>query len=457
MTRVSKASRSSKGAREPEGTERRESSSPAVADGDLSGGLAALVVAATLFGVLLAVDTRAESAFDSIKTVVAHGGAVLATSLLLAGGPGPARSMRSLPPVLRIAAFLAVTGAGLALLSAVFATRPAASLDALRSAALTALLVPLGASRAFDSGRILLPVAGFLAGVSANSVASVLQAAGLVKLFDVVQITGRANTGAFLGNEGYVALVAALAVPVGAGCVAVTRGRVRWLAGAALVLALAALAANPSLTALAAATTGLGGYLYFGAPSRIRRRAIGAFLAVAAVLPLVPAARARLADLAYHVRSRNLEALLSYRAGPWAAAMEMTREHPLLGVGPGGFESRFVPARLAAEQRLRRSFVAESAAGSYAQAHSDFLQAPAELGLPAAAALTASFALLLVGLRGRIRATSSPEPAVLLGVLAAGFVAALAWFPMQRALTAAPLLLAVGRAARLSAVQDPEK
>ena len=143
------------------------------------------------------------------------------------------------------------------------------------------------------------------------------------------------------------------------------------LAGAALVLALAALAANPSLTALAAATTGLGGYLYFGAPSRIRRRAIGAFLAVAAVLPLVPAARARLADLAYHVRSRNLEALLSYRAGPWAAAVEMTREHPLLGVGPGGFESRFVPARLAAEQRLRRSFVAESAAGSYAQAHSE--------------------------------------------------------------------------------------
>ncbi len=444
-------------AREPKRAERRDASSPAAADGDLTGGLAAIVVAATLLGVLLAVDTRAESAFDSIKTVVAHGGAVLATSLLLAGGFGPVRSFRSLPTVLRAAALLAVIAVGLAFLSAIFATRPAASLDALRSAALLALLVPLGASRAFDSGRIVLPVAGFLAGVSANSVASVLQAAGRVKLFDVAQITGRSNTGAFLGNEGYVALVAALAVPVTAGCVAATRGRVRWASGAALALALAALAANPGLTALTAATTGLGAFLFFGAPSRIRRRATWAFLAVAAALPLVPAVRARVADLAYHVRSRNLEALLSYRAGPWAAALEMVRERPLLGVGPGAFESRFVPGRLAAEQRLRRSFVAESAAGSYAEAHSDLLQASAELGLPAAAALTASFALLLVGLRGRVRATASPEPAVLLGVLAAGFVAALAWFPMQRAVTAAPLLLAAGRAARLSAVREPER
>lgn len=423
---------------------------------DLSGGLAAVTVSAALLGVLLAVDPRAESSFDSIKTVVAHAGAVLATVFLLAGGIGPARLLRSLPRPVLASVALAAAGALLSFISAAFAPRPAAAFEALRSASLLALLVPVGASRALDGGRVVLPAGAFLAGLSVNAGASVLQAAGAVTLFDVSRISGRSNTGAFIGNEGYLSLVAALAIPVAAGAVAASRGRARLAAGAALALALATVLANRSLTGLAASAAGALVFLWSGRSGSTRRNTIAACLVLAAAVPLVPSFRHRLAEVAYQVRSGNADALLSYRGGPWAAAAEMVRERPLLGFGPGAFESRFVPARLAAERRLERPLTTLTEAGSYAEAHSDVLQLPAEIGLPATGAFAASLALLLAALRRRAGRTEGAEAAVLLAVLAAGLVAALAWFPLQRAVTAAPLLLAAGRAVRLCAGGRPE-
>lgn len=423
---------------------------------DLSGGLAAVTVSAALLGVLLAVDPRAESSFDSIKTTVAHAGAVLATVLLLVGGAGPARSLRSLPRPVPALFALAAAGSLLAVLSAAFAPRPAAAFEALRSASLLALLVPVGASRALEGGRVVLPVGAFLAGLSVNAAASLLQAAGALTLFDVSRISGRSNTGAFVGNEGYLSLVAALAIPVAAGAVAAARGRARLGAGAALALALAAVLANRSLTGLAAMAAGLLVFLWAGLSGRTRRITIAGCLILAATLPFVPSVRLRLSEVVVQVRTGNADALISYRGGPWAAAAEMIRERPVLGYGPGAFESRFVPSRLAAERRLGRPLTTLTEAGSYAEAHSDVLQLPAEIGLPAAGAFAASLALLLAALLRRARRAEGVEAAVLLAVLATGLVAALTWFPLQRAVTAAPLLLAVGRTLRLCSRERTE-
>ncbi|HQN08807.1 MAG TPA: hypothetical protein PK569_14700, partial [Thermoanaerobaculia bacterium] len=117
---------------------------------------------------------------------------------------------------------------------------------------------------------------------------------------------------------------------------------------------------------------------------------------------------------------------------------------------------RFVPSRLAAERRLGRPLTTLTEAGSYAEAHSDVLQLPAEIGLPAAGAFAASLALLLAALLRRARRAEGVEAAVLLAVLATGLVAALTWFPLQRAVTAAPLLLAVGRTLRLCSRERTE-
>ncbi len=141
---------------------------------------------------------------------------------------------------------------------------------------------------------------------------------------------------------------------------------------------------------------------------------------------------------------------MSFRGGPWAAALEMTRRRPLLGYGPGTFGAEFVPHRLAAEIRSKRRFVTPLLTSSYAEAHSDYLQVFSDAGVPAGVlALAACGGLLVMAVKTAWRRTT-PEAIVLAAVLATGAAAALTWFPLQRPITAVPLLLAAGRAWRLA-------
>ena len=57
--------------------------------------------------------------------------------------------------------------------------------------------------------------------------------------------------------------------------------------------------------------------------------------------------------------------------------------------------------------------------------------------------------VLIFGLLQRARSPGRAEPLAVLGILVAGAVAALAWFPLQMPLTAVVLLLACGRGWRL--------
>src|SRR5690606_28448194 len=78
---------------------------------------------------------------------------------------------------------------------------------------LLGLALPLGASRAFADRRRDALVAVFLAVVALDAFVSMLQSAGL-ELFADARPTGRADTGAFLGNEGHLALLVAFAAIV---------------------------------------------------------------------------------------------------------------------------------------------------------------------------------------------------------------------------------------------------
>jgi O-antigen ligase len=219
-------------------------------------------------------------------------------------------------------------------------------------------------------------------------------------------------------------------------------------------LFLAAVVVNRNLTALL--TLAAGAVIVALVRFRVRALAVGAaaFALVALTVLAVPALRQRAAWISADVRGGNWNAVLSYRLGAWAAALEMARARPLVGFGPGTFAAEFVPHRLRAELRYRQRLTSPTSAGSYSEAHSDYLQGLAEIGVIASAAAVALVAVIFARLWRRAFRAASPaqaEAALLAAVLASFAMAALTWFPLQRAFSAAPLLLVLGRALRVTA------
>lgn len=434
---------------------------------DRLGAAAVAILSLLLVATSLAVDLTAGAAFDAPKRALALLGTALAAAVALVGlavGRGespvsrsPLRRWMEAPALSRASAALALAALAGSLLAALASPRREISLDALRSIALLALLLPLGASDAVARRRGWLAGA-FLAACAVNAAVSILQGTGRYRPFALETAGSREDTGAFAGNVGYLAIAVALASVLAAALLAAPLRRpVRLLAGAALALFAADLLVNRNLTALTSAGAGIAAWLVV----RFRRRAalplLGTLLAGAALVAAYPPLRAR-AGLAYTLfREGDWNTLLSYRGGPWAAALEMVRERPLGGFGPGTFGAEYVPHRLSAEIRARRRFVSPLLTTSYAEAHSDYLQVATDCGIVvallavgAAGCLLAAVARAAWGSRsGFGSGFESPEAALLLAFLVAGAVAALTWFPLQRPITAAPLLLAAGRAWRV--------
>jgi O-antigen ligase len=155
------------------------------------------------------------------------------------------------------------------------------------------------------------------------------------------------------------------------------------------------------------------------------------------------------------IRAKDWDRLVTYRLGAWAAAIEMAKERPLTGFGPGTFGAELIAHRLRAEIQTRQRLANPLATSAYGEAHCDYLQAFAEAGIPAGLALLGAIGLVFAGLlavsRRLPRGPDRGEAIFLLAFLGAGAIAALTWFPLQRPLSAVPLLLAAGRAWRISA------
>jgi O-antigen ligase len=415
----------------------------------------AVTLALVLAGTALVVDTEAAAAFDAPKRLIALVGIALAAAVTFAfprpsdADPGP--SLFARPPARRLALGLAAGTLALAFVSALASPRRSVALDAMRSIALFAMLLPLGASRTVAKfGRWL--AGAFLTATAINAVVSILESRDLFHPFPLETFGSRQETGAYAGNVGYLALALALAAVLALGLVLTQRRpAARLAAGLAAVLFAAALLVNRNLTALTAALAGVAVLLVV----LHRRRAIlpmaaavvAAAVAVAAYAPL----RQRAHELVAAARTGNWDAIVSFRGGAWAAAGEMARERPWLGYGPGTFGAEYVPHRLAAEIRAHRRFVAPLMTSSYAESHCDYLQVFSDAGVPAGLAAVGAVAGLFAALGATAWRRGSAEAALLFAVLAAGATGALTWFPLQRPVTAVPLMLAAGRAWRISA------
>jgi O-antigen ligase len=409
---------------------------------------------AVLAGTALVVDPGAHASFDAPKRLFATAGAVVAAFAAFAfarRSRGLLVSWRALPPAARIALVSVMIALVWSALSAAGSPRRALSLDSLRAMFLYFLLVALGASAAVARGRSALATT-FLAATAANAAISLLQSRGVQPLR--LETFGTRNlTGALAGNVGYLTITVALAAVLALGIAISTRRRsIRAAALAGLVLLLATLVVNRNLTAIV--SVAVGTTAFFVATSGRRSLAPIGAVALALALAVIAAAplRHRAAAAIAAVRAGDWDRLTTYRTGAWAAALEMTRERPIAGWGPGTYAAEFVPHRLRAEIHARRRFVNPLVTSSYSEAHCDYLQAFAEGGIPGGMAAIVAAGALVVGVGRRARAgTSRAEAAILFGLLVAGAAAALTWFPMQRPITAAPLLLAAGRGWRLAA------
>lgn len=406
-------------------------------------------LAFALLGAAWAVDPWASAAFDAPKRAAVLFGTGIAFLAFVWNLPRPAwRRWSSAARVIVVLALLAACGIAL---SACLAPPANTTGDALRTLLLYALLLPLGASTAVAaSRRWLLAVAAL--GIGSNAVLSLLQAGGLGRL-PIAQLGGRFASGALLGNEGYVALACALLGA--AACAVLLNGatpRVRALAASVGALAVAVIAINQQLTAASALATAVAVMLAIRWRLRwlvpVGAAALCMAVLCAALPPLRAATWGAAADVATYQR------LSTSRIAAWAAADGMVRDRPLLGIGPGGYAARAQTYRLDAELRLHERLAPPVTAAGFVFAHNDYLQLAAETGLPVMVACCAALALLLARLFARATAPGAVEPLLLLGVLTAGAIAALAWFPLQIPLTAALLLLACGRAWRLVAEGD---
>lgn len=158
-------------------------------------------------------------------------------------------------------------------------------------------------------------------------------------------------------------------------------GRRRWAYAAISILLVAGLAASGTRTALVALVAAL--IVFALGHSRGAALAVGAILVALALVVLSPSTTLgrgarQLATAATH---HDYQHLFSERLLPFLTAIDMTRDHPLVGVGPGCFKYHYMAYRVA----LFRKYPGDWTHGypmNWGEVHNDHLQAAAETGLP---------------------------------------------------------------------------
>lgn len=400
------------------------------------------------------IDPQADLAFDAPKWLIAGlCGLAIVTILLLR------LWQQSVIAVVRAftAADATVVMLILAIIGAIVSTSVAIHGPvAWRALLKCMLLVPFvvaGASLPLNGPAVRRLGLVALIAASGTMLLSLLQFVGFRLPLHIDQIGGRYATGALLGNEGYVALVAALTGAAGFAWLTSAWPNRRFMAWpvSLLLLSCATIAMNRQLTAalalLTAAATILA--LRWNAHKLVLVVACAALLA--STTALVPALRSVTWGAIPGMDASAYQRVTTYRLGAWAAAEEMVRHHPWLGSGPGSFAVESTTRRLDAEIRYGTRLLQPTGA-TFVAAHQDWLQLAAEAGVPVAALVFIAYVTLLWRLMSPLRQDTrhNLQRIGTAAVLVAAGVAALGWFPMQIPLIALVVAFAAGRGWRLA-------
>jgi O-antigen ligase len=254
-----------------------------------------------------------------------------------------------------------------------------------------------------------------MAGACLNVVMVILQELKIWSPFvHAAYVSGHYESVGFLGNANYVGTYLAMPALAAIVLAVVATGKRRWIYAAIAALLIAGIAVSATRTAIGALVAGLA---MLSLRSRRAALAMAAALAVVALLTLSPrtALGERVRDFIDAASKRDYERLFSERLLPALAAIDMTRDHPLLGVGPGCFRFHFMAYRLRLDQHYPKNWT-RGYPGNWSAAHNDHLQVAAETGLPGYALF-----LAVIGLGAGFRRQTQPKN------LEGSFARALRW------------------------------
>ncbi|HKR62494.1 MAG TPA: O-antigen ligase family protein [Thermoanaerobaculia bacterium] len=274
-----------------------------------------------------------------------------------------------------------------------------------------------------------------------NAIVAFLQSTGSERfLITKDAVARRLWTSGFIGNPnelgGYFVLPLLASI---AAAIAWPRLRIAFIASA-LVLAGGVIAAQ-SVTPVIATGAGVAAMMLLPRARTMRWIAIAGLVLLVAAVSFHSGARARMSALITAARTGQAVELTSYRLPAWAVALDMFRERPLVGVGPGVFASRFMSYKI--DLDVEHPSWIRIGWQNFGEAHNDHLQLLAEAGLPAYLLFLASLFLI-----GRVSFAHREETteretfahAFAFPAAAAFGVLALAHFPMHLTSTMVPAL-----------------
>jgi O-antigen ligase len=261
--------------------------------------------------------------------------------------------------------------------------------------------------------------------------------------------------GGIFGNAHDAAVQLAVAGVAAAALAFGSHGKARWIYSGATVLIAIGLIGTRTFGAIGAFAAGIAVLLLLAVKRRRARMAIigAAGVAIVVLLAWAPLRQRVLGQAGAIVRG-DFDAAISGRTLPFLAALRMTRDHPLFGVGPGGFAREYFSYKLTIEDDFPRLARSSSSVYNFGQTHNDHLQTLAQTGLPGYAIAVA--ALVYLGLRSR-DPRSTDERAELARLLALPLavtiaVAGMAGFPQS---LAAPMVTFLFLAALVLATPPP--
>ena len=341
-------------------------------------------------------------------------------------------------PVLRAALPLLLVAAS----SFVTTAHPAHVADALPDLAI-GIAVLVGWSLGFDAAALRRLLDAALVPAAALAGMGILQLHHLWQpmVFSESLAGERLAVTSLAGNPGDLAAMLVLPCLIAQAGLRDARGWRFWWRLLALALCVYALAGTQTLTSLVAAVLGSAALWAVLLPRRLALAgAATATAAVVLLVVLVAPLRSRVETL---VRAATigggLNEVLTGRLDAWWVAERLLQEHPLAGVGFGGYRAEFAAAKL----RLMSEgvpFFAGHLNPSFANAHNEYLEVGADLGWPGLLAMAWGIALVLRAAWRARRHLSPADRALSWGALVALALLALAYFPFRLGPVAFPAL-----------------